>query len=808
MKLPVWVRWVILCTPLIALGGLSIAMFKEAPSKNEKTHTNRLINETSPYLLQHAHNPVNWYPWGDEALEKAKRENKPIFLSIGYSTCYWCHVMERESFENDEIAAIMNKKYVSIKVDREERPDLDQIYMQATILITRGRGGWPMSVFLTPHGKPFFAGTYFPRSQFSNLLHGIAEAWRDNQPELESQSDLVVQAISESRPVANSGTEISDERLMGRALQQIKSRFDPRHGGFGNAPKFPPAQELELLLQQYRESHNQELLNIVTKTLDSMARGGLYDQVGGGFHRYSTDEQWLVPHFEKMLYDNGQLLSVYAEAYAITKNSFYLRIVEEIHDFILREMTNAEGGFYSALDAESIVHGEEKEEGAYYVWKPGEIKKVLGKEDGTLFCNVYDIGHAGNFEGKSIPNLINRSVEEWAKELGLNSDQLWSKLDTMRTKLLTERRKRHYPHLDDKVLTSWNALMIRGFTRAYKATGDEKHLRMAERAAEFVLDKLRQSDGRLLRTYRANTAHLNAYVDDYAFLSTALLDLHEATRNVSWLRESKAISNKMIELFWDDEEGGFFFTSHDHPDKLIVRRKDATDGALPSGNAIAIRTLTRLTPLTGNSEWALTAERCLKTYRSQIIQTPLAFTSMLIGSHMILMAKNQSIPATAPTSELVTANVFMNQDKIRPGDMTQLTVRIQIAEGWHINSYKPTFDFLIATEIDVSTELPITLTNVSYPEGQSIKLGFSDDELSVYEDSVSIVANLMAAEEMAVGDGTLKIRISYQACDDKSCQPPADITLDVPVEVVPVGTPVTQSNTDALSEQSKPLATD
>src|SRR5574337_499158 len=486
-------------------------------------HTNRLIHETSPYLLQHAHNPVDWYPWREEALRRARDENRPILLSIGYSTCHWCHVMAHESFESEAIADLMNQHFVCIKVDREERPDLDQIYMAATMTLNRGPGGWPMTVFLTPDLQPFFAGTYFPprnglgRPGFPTILARIAQVWREQPDALRTQSDEITERLREAhRPFAS--LPVGNNEIAA-AVAHFAATFDPTFGGFGAAPKFPAATALSLLLRHHRHTGDTHALQMVRTTLDAMARGGIYDQIGGGFARYSTDERWLVPHFEKMLYDNALLTKTYLEAFQVTDDPFYRQIATEVLDYILREMTAPEGGFYSAPDA-----GSDGEEVSFFVCTPAEIEAILREEEPRRFCAYYDITSSGNWEGKSIPN-IRRTAAQVATKLGISVEELAASLDQARPKVYETRRKRVPPGLDDKILTAWNGLMISAMAEGYRILGEQRYCDAAVRAADFLLSTLLRPDGRLLRTYRAGQAHLHAYLEDYAYLCEGLIDL-------------------------------------------------------------------------------------------------------------------------------------------------------------------------------------------------------------------------------------------------------------------------------------------
>ncbi|MBI4278693.1 MAG: thioredoxin domain-containing protein, partial [Armatimonadetes bacterium] len=588
-------------------------------------HANRLIHETSPYLLQHAHNPVDWYPWGEEALRRARDEDRPILLSIGYSSCHWCHVMERESFEDEQIAALMNRHFVCVKVDREERPDLDEIYMQATLALNGGQGGWPMTVFLTPDQQPFFAGTYFPptdmhgRPGFTTVLRRIADHWAQNKDTVKAHAAHVSEHLSQqirlAAPLPVGAAELD------AAFAQYVEEFDPVHGGFGPAPKFPPATGLSLLLRHHRRTGNEHALRMVEKTLEAMARGGMYDHVGGGFARYSTDERWLVPHFEKMLYDNALLARVCLEAFQATTNPLYRRVATEVLDYILREMTSPEGGFYSATDADS-----EGEEGKFFVWTPDQIREVVGEEEGRRFCAYYDITPAGNWEGKSIPNTP-RTLEEVAAEMGIMAEELRMSLDRSRASVYEARRKRVPPGLDDKILTAWNGLMIGAMAEGARVLGDPRYLEAAARAADFLLRALRRPDGGLLRTYRAGKAHVDAVLEDYAYLCEALIDLYEAGSATRYLLEAKRLAERMMEEF-GAEDGGFYSTARDH-ERLMVRYREGTDGATPAANAEAAWALARLSFHVDRADFREAASRAVMAYGKLIARFPRAFARSL-----------------------------------------------------------------------------------------------------------------------------------------------------------------------------------
>ncbi|MBI4537761.1 MAG: DUF255 domain-containing protein [candidate division NC10 bacterium] len=596
-------------------------------------HTNRLVHETSPYLLQHAHNPVDWYPWGKEALQRAKTEDRPILLSIGYSSCHWCHVMERESFENAELAALMNRHFVCVKVDREERPDLDAIYMAATVAMNNGQGGWPMTVFLAPDQRPFFAGTYFPptdrlgRPGLGTLLTRIAEAWKQQREALLEQAAEVTEHLQERvQPAPGGGIGEAEIRA---AVRQLAMSFDKTYGGFDRAPKFPPHTALPLLLRHHRRTKDATALTMVTKTLDSMAQGGMYDQIGGGFARYSTDERWLVPHFEKMLYDNALLTQAYLEGFQVTGNAFYARIAREVLEYVLREMTGPEGGFYSATDADS-----EGVEGKFFVWTPQEIEAILGPDAGGWFCSYYDISDEGNWEGKSIPNTP-RPRERVASRLGVPAEKLRQSLEAGRATLYEARRRRVPPGLDDKVLTAWNGMMIAALADGARVLGESRYLSAAARAADFLLTALRRPDGRLLRTYRAGRAHLDACLEDYAFLAEGLLNLYEAGGSIRYLREAAQLAERILADFGDPDGGPFYETAADH-ETLILRHRSGTDSATSNPNAVAAFVLARLAAQLDRPAFRQAATAAIQAYGKSISNYPRAFCKSLAVADFLM----------------------------------------------------------------------------------------------------------------------------------------------------------------------------
>ncbi|PYS97603.1 MAG: thioredoxin domain-containing protein [Acidobacteria bacterium] len=645
---------------------------------NAAERGNRLARETSPYLRQHQHNPVDWYPWGEEALARSRAEDRPIFLSIGYSACHWCHVMERESFEDERVAALMNERFVSIKVDREERPDLDEIYMAATQLLT-GQGGWPNSVFLTPDLKPFYAGTYFPpdsrhgRPGFSEVLTAVSDAYRQRKDEVARVSEEVSERIRSMSALAPS-VQLLTPSILNRAFGELAGRFDPAEGGFGGAPKFPHGMDVSFLLRYHRRTGNPEALRMAVVSLEKMACGGIYDHLGGGFHRYATDARWLVPHFEKMLYDNALLVRAYLEgaralaapahdprpegaagagamgagAGAQAAAAFFAGVARETCDWVLREMTSPQGGFYSALDADS-----DGEEGKFYVWDPREIEAVLGKEEAAFFAGLYGVTRAGNFEGgRSIPHL-EKPPAALAAGLGIGEGDLRLRLASARARLLAARERRVRPGRDEKVLADWNGLMIGALAFAARRLDEPRYAEAAARGARLVLDRMRR-DGRLLHSFMDGEARQPGFLTDYANLVMALLDLYEATFDPAWVREARPLADMMIELFRDERQGGFFFTARDH-ETLIARTREGNDGATPAGASVATLALPRLAELTGEERYREAAEETLRLYRDNIERFPSAFGMMLCAldqhldrGRMVVLAGRRGDRALSP----------------------------------------------------------------------------------------------------------------------------------------------------------------
>jgi uncharacterized protein len=587
---------------------------------------NRLANETSPYLLQHKDNPVDWYPWGEEALQRAREEDKPLLLSVGYSACHWCHVMERESFEDEETARMMNEHFVNVKVDREERPDIDSIYMAAVQALTR-HGGWPMTVFLTPDGSPFYGGTYFPpvpsrgMPSFQQLLLSIVDAYENRREEVLQSAQSVRDYLEASTAAVMPEAESAGKELLDRAAVALLGGLDRRFGGFGGAPKFPQAMNLEVLLRHYHRTGERSALDGVELTCRQMAQGGIYDHLGGGFSRYSVDEYWLVPHFEKMLYDNALLSRLYLETYQATGDPFYRRIAEETLDYVLRDMTSEEGGFYSAEDADS-----EGEEGKFYVWTPEELEKALDPEEASLAARYWDVTARGNFEGKNILHVA-RPPEAVADEFGLSTEEMWDRITTIRAKLFAVRGERVRPGRDEKILAAWNGLVLRSFALAARVTGREDYLEAAVKNATFVLEKLKE-DGRIHRSYKDGRARFNGYLEDYAMVADGLVTLYEATFETRWLVEADALMDAVSELFWDEEKRIFYDTPADH-EELVTRPRDIYDNAAPSGTSVATEVLLELALFLDRNDYRQRAEDVLQELAGGMEKVPGGFGRLL-----------------------------------------------------------------------------------------------------------------------------------------------------------------------------------
>lgn len=659
---------------------------------------NRLIHEKSPYLLQHANNPVDWYPWGEEAFEKARREAKPIFLSIGYSTCHWCHVMERESFENEAIAEIMNRDFVCIKLDREERPDIDRVYM-TYVQATTGSGGWPMSVWLTPELRPFVGGTYFPpenrygRAGFPLLLERIADAWQKDRDRIEESSRNVLEQLQEH---VGNGPGVVDSGAVESAFMQLRRSFDTRLGGFGQAPKFPRPATYNFLLRYWARTKDREALEMVLATLQAMAKGGMNDQLGGGFHRYSVDEYWFVPHFEKMLYDQAQLAASYLEAFQITGDEQYATVVRRILDYVLRDMMYPEGGFYSAEDADSVIdpaHPHEKGEGAFYIWSQAEIESVVGEPAASWFCYRYGVEPSGNvrndphaeFTGRNILYEAH-SVEQTAHHFEIDETELAAALNEACRKLLAARSSRIRPHLDDKILAGWNGLMISAFARAGTALGEPRYIEAARAAADFIARNMMR-DGVLYRRFRDGETAIPGMLDDYAGYIQGLIDLYEANFRTEDLVLAHQLARRMVELFEDPERGGFF-SAGSGDTALVMRIKDDYDGAEPSGNSLAILDLLRLATISGNSSTRETADHALRAFARKMSEQPTGLPQMLVAYMwstekpvQVILAGDRDAADTRAMAAAVERRFIPNRVIVMAGDAPAEAHQMSAVEG-------------------------------------------------------------------------------------------------------------------------------
>jgi uncharacterized protein YyaL (SSP411 family) len=633
---------------------------------------NKLIYEKSPYLLQHAYNPVNWYPWGEEAFEKARNEDKPVFLSIGYSTCHWCHVMEKESFEDEEVAGLMNQYFVSIKVDREERPDLDGIYMLVCQMIT-GSGGWPLSIIITPDKKPFYAGTYFPKEDrfgrmgMLSLIPGIYKVWKNQREEILKSVNEISSALNSS--LTKQTVKEINENVLDKAFNYFSNQFDIENGGFGTSPKFPTPHNVLFLLRYWKRKNSKKALEMVEKTLECMYRGGIYDHIGFGFHRYSTDKIWLVPHFEKMIYDQALLVNAYIEAFQATKKEFYKNAAEEVLNYVLRDMTSPAGGFYSAEDADS-----EGEEGKFYLWTKEEIERILTGEDLSLALNLFCVREEGNWfdqvqEKNTGTNILHltKDLESIADELNIDKIMLKEKKKILREKLFAVREKRIHPFKDTKILTDWNGLMISALSKAAQVFEKNEYYLAAEKAACSILKNLFNDDGRLLHRYKDGESSIPANADDYAFFVQGLLDLYEAGFNSSYLKTAIDLNDDLIKYFWDERDGGFYFTPSDG-EKLLIRQKEIYDGAVPSGNSVAILNLLRTGRITGNSDYDKKASLIIKFFSAMIENAPQAFTQVLAAldfafgpSKEIIISGEKDLPETKEMLKVLRGKYIPNK---------------------------------------------------------------------------------------------------------------------------------------------------
>ncbi len=733
---------------------------------------NRLIDSSSPYLLQHAHNPVDWYPWGEEAFARARAENKPILLSIGYSTCYWCHVMEREIFENPEIAKLMNESIVSVKIDREQRPDLDEIYMMATQIMTGG-GGWPNNVFVTPDRKPFYAGTYFPPDAFTSLIQGIREAWTQNRATVEADAGRMAGAIIRIQQRENQAAgALPGRQAIDTLIGYYGKYYDNRLGGFYQAPKFPNEDALLFLLDAHRLTGSREALTMARGTLEKMAEGGIHDQVGGGFHRYSTDAGWRIPHFEKMLYNQALLGRAYSALYALTKSPADRAVAEGVFDFTLRQMTHEKGGFHSALDAETRAV-----EGAYYVWTDAQLRDALDEESYAWLTKYYGLAEipeiAGHKHTEGGVLYGKQPLGAIAEEEGSSAQDAARKWRTVMSTLRKVRDGRELPRLDDKIISAWNGLMIDALARAGQILERPEYVKAASRAADFILTNLRRKDGTLVRTWRNGKAETAAYFEDYAFLVQGLASTYRATEEDRYLSAARELAAQSGKLFRDEEHGGYYFT--DGNERLLVRMKNAEGSATPSGNAVMAQALLDLYEMTGDPDWKQQAEALLKAFGRAMAEHPRAYTHMVHAA----LRLNHAIPVvkatlgddvvSLPEAMETKAHVRVSAPEVRREDKGLIvTAVLDIAEGWHINANPASLDFLIPASVDVREESGRAKTYPAYPEGRTLNTPLGD--IRVYDGKVVIPVRVTDAG----GTENLRLLVRAQACRETTCLAPSD----------------------------------
>jgi uncharacterized protein YyaL (SSP411 family) len=788
----------------VLLLGAMIGLAAAAPAAdpkdkdNEKGKPNRLARESSPYLLQHARNPVDWYPWGQEAFDRARKEKKLVFLSIGYSSCHWCHVMERESFANPDVAKILNAHFVCIKVDREERPDVDEVYMTA-IQVYGEQGGWPLSMFLTADGKPIFGGTYFPPEDrkldegtivgFKTILKKVVELHTKDPDGLLKQADVIAERTVDALERSSLGVAIV---ALNRELVKDAAgayEFDPVHGGTGSkirdfrGTKFPRVSVWSFLLQQSRKPGNEELAKAVKLTLRQMAEGGIYDQLGGGFHRYSTERTWTVPHFEKMLYDNAQLVELYADAYKLDPNPLYKRVIDETLAFVRREMTGPDGAFYSALDADT-----NHKEGEFYVWTAAEIKDVLGNEaDAAFLRTVYGVG-APNFEEKFHVLRLPKPTAEIAKDLKMNEPELLARLEPLKKKLFDHRAKRERPFLDTKVIAAWNGQMIAAYARAGEALQEQGYTAAAARAAEFLLKTMRDKDGRLLRIYGAApgakpAAKGNGFLDDYAFLLHGLLNLHDATGDKRWLDEAKALADGMLKWYADEKRGGFYHTAQDH-EKLFARSKESYDGAQPAGNSVAARDLLRLGRKTGDARYTDFGVRTIKAFAATLKASPSTVPGLAraLDEHLDATGKDAVEPPkaapAAPANPRESADVVkaeLKADAPAKDGSRSFTVTLTVSSPWHVYANpvgNPTLAE-VQTVVEVYLDGKKADATVEYPKGKMAKDTVFGD-YAIYEGTVKVTGKLPAGTKAGAA---LEVRVRLTACNEGTCLLPSVVKL-------------------------------
>ncbi|MBS0202376.1 MAG: DUF255 domain-containing protein [Planctomycetes bacterium] len=832
---------------ILILGGLILvgcaarqgdAVDSATVSGKPRGKPNRLALETSPYLLMHAHNPVEWYPWGPEAFAKAKKEGKLIFLSVGYSSCYWCHVMERKVFMNAAIAKTLNENFVCIKVDREERPDVDDVYMTALqvyyqMIGSPSGGGWPLSMFVTPDGKPVAGGTYFPPEDtdgatgFPSVLERLIDLWKDKKDQMEGNAEIIA---NETRRVMRPKMALKpvevNAALVQKSFEAVVASIDPEFGGVdfnpqrAKGPKFPTPAKLLFIQDQLNRQKNDDAAQLLDLTLMQMACGGIRDHVGGGFHRYSVDRQWRVPHFEKMLYDQAQLTDLYASAYAATGNVLYKQVTEEILQFVARELTSSDGGFYSALDAET-----NEIEGEFYVWEARDLDKILGP-NAAAFKEAYHVKDLSDFEHGNVLRLSPKQLPGPARDISLGGGKSQKdEFSTARQKLLEVRNQRPKLMRDEKILVGWNGLMIGACARAGMKLEQPDYIRTAEKAATFVMTNMRDQQGRLLHAHTAGQSRLNAYLDDYAFVIDGLLALHDATKEGKWLRAARLLQDDQLKMFRDETGGAFFFTSHEH-EELLARTKNCYDGVLPAGNSVSARNLLKLAKLTNEQKYNAEARTIIELFASTMEQSPRSMTVLAQAAAELLAAETpDGQSAISPNKDVIQAGVkngqdasapliqagtqkedppkkdehvrgvaYLSVDKLPAGSACQVIVVLTVAKGWHINANPPSPDYLKPTKISWKSKNGVELVDVKYPKGFAFKIEDSDDEAMVYEGEVQVRGTLKVPKDAGGLTEDMEITVHYQACNEKGCLPPKSIKLTGRLQIANQGEVVKSIN--------------
>ena len=777
------IRLLVACAALVALVGSACADPKDPPVKE-----NRLAKERSPYLRQHKHNPVDWYPWGKEALERAKREDKPIFLSVGYAACHWCHVMEHESFEDAETARLLNAAFVCIKVDREERPDLDRVYMTAVQVSSRGRGGWPMTVIMTPDTKPFFARTYLPKEQLQQVTRQIQKIWKEDRKQLVGYADALTESIAQSVGRGEvPETDDSDVEIFRTLEHSLANSFDRRYGGYGGRPKFPPHAELLYHLRGDGSRADVDQKNQIYTTLDAMAHGGIHDQVGGGFHRYSTDEHWLLPHFEKMLYDNALLAQAYARAYAHTKKARYRRVVERLFGWLEREMVRPTGGYAASLDADT-----EGEEGVTYTWTLEHLRAALPTDDAAFLEKRFGVLARGNFadeatgghSGHNILHLI-RPLGDVAKEGSAKPEGLVAKADALLDRLLAVRNKRAQPGLDDKVITGWNGLLVSAFARAGADLAEPDYLARGRRLAAYLLEASRRDDGTLLRFPRDSGPEIPAFCEDYVHLIDGLLDLADVTGESKWSDAARDLTARLNAEFQDAEAGGFFATSTVQHEALIARAKETFDSPIPSDNGTAARVNLRLHGLTEDGAYLRAADRTLAAFRPHMANSRMNTGVVALIDALRLRGEMAEAAGEAPLrgdtharKGVAEVDVFLARAEAALGSRVAILVRVRVEAGWHVNAHEPSSKDLVSTQLTAASTAPAVLRDVRYPKAVSRRLGpLTEAPVDLYEGRFDIRAVLEVPSDVPLGPRKIPLTLRLQPCDERSCLEAVELEL-------------------------------